>query len=693
MKIEYPIEGLSDESHAGYCRDAVKHLLQQCPDIDGVLLRVNFESGIPEGPLDFWDTYIQGIADAGRPVKLDMRAKGITFELIENAQKKGLEVIASTKFTAEHMGLPYHQAQIRIDELERGGRGFTRYGYADLLKRPRDYDVMYRVWMFGTQPVLLWGDPDYVATLARTCAIADGVGFEHSDPLSFMGRRGSDFPGLRYGEIFADKSLQFYRWAFQRYWYTYLMFGRLLYNPSTDAEVWLRELRDRFGDEAAPHIAEALRYASKTLPLVTMSFSPSAMNFAYWPEMFTNLPIVETPEPTHYRDAPDSGRVEPLDTAIFYRAVDYVEDYMSGQRRGRYSPIEVNRWLRGYAANALAALDKAEKVADTTSPELRGIGLDVRVQARLALFFAHRFVATTHYEFYKQAGDYDSLSSAVSAYREALGEWSQIVQLTKGTYRDNLPFREIPSAKGHWADREEAFLEDLRNMEGVGLSFLENYATGPVSFAHVPLRLQRPDSVQVTTTVKGWDSVNRVAVHFRTDPGQPFREVVMGQRPDQPPVYLADLPVDGTPTGPLQYYMTATPGSGETISHPVDGAAKPLEIILSGETPAFRISQTPPKSFRRGGPLKLELQVEGPTGPRGVNLFYRHLNQAEYVQEMAMANEGGVYTATVPGDYTDSPYDLLYYFEIKDQAGGAMMHPGFDEHCSGTPYFVVYAEE
>src|ERR1017187_760118 len=43
------VEGLTPETHARYCRDALAMILKDCPEIQGLTLRVHGESGIPEG--------------------------------------------------------------------------------------------------------------------------------------------------------------------------------------------------------------------------------------------------------------------------------------------------------------------------------------------------------------------------------------------------------------------------------------------------------------------------------------------------------------------------------------------------------------------------------------------------------------------------------------------------------------------
>ena len=42
--------------------------------------------------------------------------------------------------------------------LSAGSRSFTRYGYADLLREDRRFEILWRIWP-GTQRLLLWADP------------------------------------------------------------------------------------------------------------------------------------------------------------------------------------------------------------------------------------------------------------------------------------------------------------------------------------------------------------------------------------------------------------------------------------------------------------------------------------------------------------------------------------------------------
>jgi hypothetical protein len=113
----YTIAGLTPQTHAPYCRDAVRALLQACPAISGLTFRIHGESGVNEGSYEFWKAVFEGVATCGRPVEIDMHAKGMDQRMIDLAVATGLPVAISPKYWAEHLGMPYHQADIRALEI------------------------------------------------------------------------------------------------------------------------------------------------------------------------------------------------------------------------------------------------------------------------------------------------------------------------------------------------------------------------------------------------------------------------------------------------------------------------------------------------------------------------------------------------------------------------------------------------
>lgn len=95
----------------------------------------------------------------------------------------------------------------------------------------------------------------------------------------------------------------------------------------------------------------------------------------------------------------------------------------------------------------------------------------------------------------------------------------------------------------------------------------------------------------------------------------------------------------------------------------------------------------PPAHFQPGRPLRI--QLAGPPGLVSVRLFYRHVNQAERYGTVEMHAGSGLYRADIPGTYTDSPYPIQYYFEIRQDPETVNLFPGFAGQAYNPPYFVV----
>ncbi|MFC2115084.1 hypothetical protein ACFLTU_01315 [Bacteroidota bacterium] len=476
----YLYHGLTDENHAKYCRDGLEMILKACPSITGITFRVHYESGIPKGSEDFWKVLFQAFPKAGRPVWIDMHGKHITQGQITAALATGMPVSVSPKYWGEHQGLAYHQADIRSREKGRvefvepasgvflDSRTYTRYGYGDLLPEDREWEVLHRIWP-GTQRLLLSGDPALAAGYGNVSGFSGSLGVERLDPLTFKGRRGSGYPGGRCAYV--DKSLE-PQWDFQKFLYSYRIWGRLVYNPDTDPEVWQRFLRKEF-QEAAEAVEIALANSSRVLNLITTAHSPSADCKVYWPEIYNNQPIVEQESITDppYRDTdmpPVFGNVSPLDPQLFSKMNEYAAALLEDVNLAKYSPLEVAHWLDDMADISSLNLAKAESlVNDKTNVEFRRLQADVKIQCGIARFFAEKMRSAVLWHLYEGSGDINSLSKAIGKYTAAREIWAVMAEEAKSIYVSDISFGELVPLRGHWADRIPAMDEDIANMKEV----------------------------------------------------------------------------------------------------------------------------------------------------------------------------------------------------------------------------------
>ena len=473
----YTIEGVTPENHAAYSHDALAALLQACPSISGITLRTHGESGVKEGSYEFWSTVFSGISASGRKVRLDLHTKGLDQNLINAAVKTGMPVTLSPKYWAEHMGLPYQQTAIRDLEMpheERGSQGFfslssgsrsfTRYGYADFLSEDREYEVVFRIWP-GSHRLLLWGDPSSGAQHSRAFNFCGCNGVELFEPLSFKGRRGSGSPGSRCA--YSDKSLEPH-WDWEKYLYTYRTWGRLMYNPEADPDIWRRSLRKQF-DRAASAIEAALSSATPITEIITTAHLPSAANEGFSPEYYTNQSIVDASKPSPYSDTPAPkvfGNVSPLDPQIFSTINEFVANELKKQSSGKYSSLEVADWLDALAEAAGAHLREAEaQVKDKNSPEFRRAAVDLRIAIGIGHFFAAKFRSGVSYSVYEQSGDRSALERALEQYKLARETWRKFAEGARDAYVSDITFGTSPHQRGNWLDRLPAIDDDSAEMQ------------------------------------------------------------------------------------------------------------------------------------------------------------------------------------------------------------------------------------
>jgi hypothetical protein len=588
----YPITGVGPDNHAAYSGAGIAKLLTECPDIDGLTFRVHYEGGIPDDKHEiFWRAVFEGANSVGRPLEIDMHAKGVDQALLDAVDLPNLSPVLSAKYWAEHVGLPYHQASIRARETAKPipaghemkgitefSRRFTRYGYGDFLREDRTVDLMFRVWP-GTQKLLLWGDPAIAAGYGRLATFGGSRGVDLCEPLFFKGRHGSGQQGGRDPYVRDDLRLPGNR-EWTKYRYSYLLWGRLLYNPDATPETWQRHLRTTYG-EAAADVESALSSLSRILPLVTVVHGVGGSNNGYWPEVYLNLPISSRLHSQHYAgdtDAPANwGGVSPFDPTTFYGIDEYVAALAGRNLSAKYTPLEVAAWIEQLVADGERALDHARQVADQADAQVQRTMIDAEVLVRLGRYFAGKFRAAVDYSLYRATEDVGSLKSALNHYRVARDAYEEIVVVVDGVYQRDLRFGIEASEHGHWADRVPdidadlaALDEELRAAAGTdAAAALLPAPNRPESSGvdhSVPESFERGDPVVLSLAVAAQE-VAGATLHYRhVDQSESWQQVPMdlsGQ------TLSGTIPGDYTAsTYPLMYFFSVRHRDGGQALHP-----------------------------------------------------------------------------------------------------------------------------
>ena len=466
------VEGLTPEILGPYNAAGLARLLASCPQIDGVQFRMNYESGVSEDrQAGYYEPQFRAVAGCGRPIRLDLRAKGLTDDTIRLAREIVPDTVVSTKHWCEHLGMPYPMPAIQ--QFDR--KHFRRYGTWDLLRKPRPFALIHRLWSAGSQRLLLWADPEWVRRFANSCTYG-GDGFEVMAPLTNKGVRDDQPPW----PVSADPAFRSPAAEHGRHWMFCLLFGRLGYAPDASPEVWRRELRQRFG-AAAASVEELYRAGGRILPLLTVVLQHSASLWTFWPERFAG------------RSLEEDAQVEPSDPTRFYGIDEYVGDALADRLCGKWTPPHVAHNLRRLADRVRGLL--ADLDGESAKAELRHTLLDFTLLTHLAEYHACRLLAAVQLAFFRQAGEACRLPAVRQLLEEARGRWTALSSAAEGAYCEDLVFgfREKGHA-GHWRDDLRVIERDLGSVDALIAQQQEIPSAGPGPF---PGGEAHPDTPEV----------------------------------------------------------------------------------------------------------------------------------------------------------------------------------------------------
>ena len=290
---------------------------------------------------------------------------------------------------------------------------------------------------------------------------------ELCEPLTFKGREGSGHPGGR--NSYVDSSLAKVNRDTNKFAFTYLLWGRYLYNPDTAPEVHHRFFRQAFGS-SGPALEAALASSSRILPLITTAWLPSASNHSFWPELYSPISILPPTGKPLYSDSPaphNVSAINPLDPQLFSTIDQHAKDLVNGTKNARYSPGEVIEWLETMVSISTKSLAAARLSSGSRakSPEFCQIEEDILIVNALGLYYANLFRAALFYSIYEQTGDATAAAQSLAAYRKGRDAWANIAERADKIYSTDISYGDIPIRRGHWADRLPEIDRDLRALE------------------------------------------------------------------------------------------------------------------------------------------------------------------------------------------------------------------------------------
>jgi hypothetical protein len=317
---------------------------------------------------------------------------------------------------------------------------------------PSNYRV---VWQVRNEDffALRWGSPDFV----RAHIEANG-GQSHVGGY-FVGSE-TYIPALDYftaprGDSYRERVS--WRWAFQRQWLFYKVWGRLLYDPATPDSVFAAEFSQRYFNVDGAALQRAYELASQ-VPLTLAKIYDSRWDFTLYAEGFLAL----QGETTRYIGVDALIEQPPLDP-------DYlsIKEFVPGGKAppGKRSPLATAQTLETQCRQALREVAGIRTAEDGS---LFYEVADVQAWANLGLHLAEKLRGAVELQTYRTLGGEEHKQAAVDHLARALAYWDEVVRITRPIYKD-MPlthynhdsFDANPDNLFHWARVRDEVARDV----------------------------------------------------------------------------------------------------------------------------------------------------------------------------------------------------------------------------------------
>ncbi|HTU66325.1 MAG TPA: hypothetical protein VMF52_10255 [Steroidobacteraceae bacterium] len=447
--------GDTSEITKRYLRESVTQVLEEYEDLDGI--GVSHGEGMggmtPAERQSFVDeVYVQGALNArrARPVKLIHRVPfssglgsgpGVSSDvekITRTAMEKLGDKFAGPIWVEMKFNWSHGHSTPKLVKVHGGKLGNT---YFDPL--PTNYRI---AWQVRNEDffALRWGVPGFIrAHIAQN-------GNEHGERPYVGGYFiGSEtyIPALDY---FTAVDHPQWKWAFQRQWLFYSLWGRLLYDPATPDSTFQSLFMRRYGTKGKD-LLRAYALASNT-QMRLASLYDSKWDFTLYGEGFLAL----QGEVTKYIGV-DALIKQPVMDPDYVSVADFVKETRAGKRfaASRVTPLELANLLE---RENRAALSLVADVDPGTNVALRYEVADVRTWANLGLHLAEKLRGAVALENFRASHDAADQAQAIEHLEKALAHWDEVVTITTPLYKDmklthynGNGFAANPDNLFHWA--------------------------------------------------------------------------------------------------------------------------------------------------------------------------------------------------------------------------------------------------
>ncbi|WP_228527748.1 hypothetical protein [Pararhodonellum marinum] len=424
----YYVEGDTSEIVRRYLRESVTQVLEEYPDLDGIgISHGEGMAGMTPLERQLWmdDVLIAGMLEANRPVKLIHRvpfssglsSEGGTSRNVEVVTREAIErlenrfdgpIWAEMKFNWSHA-----HSTPKLVKVHGGDLGDT---YFDPL--PSNYKI---TWMARNEDffALRWGVPSFIREHIARNGEASYVGGYFVGSECYIPAK----------DYFTSSNGSFnWKYAFERQWLFYKLWGRLLYDPKTPDKVFQAAFNQRYGD-GGDNLLNAFSLASSTQLRLASQYD-SKWDFTLYSEGFLAL----QGDTTKFISV-NQLIAHPTMDKDYVSVADYVDKGLTKGSFGAGSTTPLSL-AKNLEHDNLEALRLVEGIDVSNDASLLHEVADVKIWANLGLYFAEKLRGAVALQTFRKTSDANYQQEAIDHLEKALAYWDEVIQISRPLYKD-----------------------------------------------------------------------------------------------------------------------------------------------------------------------------------------------------------------------------------------------------------------
>jgi hypothetical protein len=466
LEHHFFVRGDTSEIIKRYTRECVTQMLEEYPELTGMGLTLGEGmAGMTPQQREEWmrETIIEGMRLAKRKSKLVHRipfssttgSLGITSIETEKLTRKAIEEEAGLGFTDgpvwADLKFNWSHAHSTPKLIKvHGGKLYDTY----FNPVPTKYKV---TWTARNEDFfcLRWGVPSFVREHINTNSPAYVGGY-------FIGSE-TYIPAKDY--FTKDSTDLPWKYAFERQWLFYKIWGRLLYDPSAPDDLFKAEFTRRYGKQGN-NLLEAFSLAGKT-PLRLASDFDLGWDFTLYSEGM--MALDNETKRVDYISIDRLINQPPLDTG-YVSVANYVKKISA---RGSFGKNTVTPPLLAamLEEDCKKALKLVKDINTTNDKALLYEVADVKAWANLGLHFAEKLKGAVALQTYRLTGGEESKQAAVKHLEKALQYWDILTGITRPLYndmplvhfseQDGKPWQQNDHLRFHWEKLRPDVVRDI----------------------------------------------------------------------------------------------------------------------------------------------------------------------------------------------------------------------------------------